>query len=296
MPERVRGPIKMGGIAMSNLLFDERPLVLQPRLAFLLGGSDEAIILQQVHYWTQKNMNIRDGYSWVYNSMKDWHKQFYWISESSVKRIFTKLEKKGVLITGNYNKAKFDKTKWYRIDYAALDEMEQRLGQIDLTNRPKRPNGEGQVDPTNTIDYTETTTEKIDDDSSRANLSDLDIQLECHRQIQPIAQYFERNFGQITQTERMKLLDEYRDWYEEGVPKEDIIAVFNKVIEKAAIYRAKAPAEYSVGILKGYLRNKIWTVEAIEGEDKQFEAKKQQRQSGWSNRRNNASNEVEWYE
>ena len=281
---------------MSNLLFDERPLVLQPRLAFLLGGSDEAIILQQVHYWTQKNMNIRDGYSWVYNSMKEWHKQFYWISESSVKRIFTKLEKKGVLITGNYNKAKFDKTKWYRIDYAALDEMEQRLGQIDLTNRPKRPNGEGQVDLTNTIDYTETTTEKIDDDSSRANLSDLDIQLECHRQIQPIAQYFERNFGQITQTERMKLLDEYRDWYEEGVPKEDIIAVFNKVIEKAAIYRAKAPAEYSVGILKGYLRNKIWTVEAIEGEDKQFEAKKQQRQSGWSNRRNNASNEVEWYE
>lgn len=143
---------------MSNLLFDERPLVLQPRLAFLLGGSDEAIILQQVHYWTQKNMNIRDGYSWVYNSMKEWHKQFYWISESSVKRIFTKLEKKGVLITGNYNKAKFDKTKWYRIDYGALDEIEQRLGQFDLTNRPKRPNGEGQVDPTNTIDYTETTT------------------------------------------------------------------------------------------------------------------------------------------
>ncbi|WP_136344642.1 helix-turn-helix domain-containing protein [Ligilactobacillus animalis] len=141
-----------------------------------------------------------------------------------------------------------------------------------------------------------TSKNKIDDDSARADLSDLDIQLECHRQIQPIAQYFERNFGQITQTERMKLLDEYRDWYEEGVPKEDITAVFNKVIEKAALYRAKAPAEYSVGILKGYLRNKIWTVEAIEGEDKQFEAKKQQRQSGWSNRRNNASNEVEWYE
>lgn len=156
---------------MSNLLFDERPLVLQPRLAFLLGGSDEAIILQQVHYWTQKNTNIKDGYSWVYNSMKEWHKQFYWISESSVKRIFTKLEKKGVLVTGNYNKAKFDKTKWYRIDYGALDEMEQRLGQFDLTNRPKRPNGEGQVDPTYTIDYTETTTD-INNTSETQNVSD----------------------------------------------------------------------------------------------------------------------------
>lgn len=156
---------------MSNLLFDERPLVVQPRLAFLLGGSDEAIILQQVHYWTQKNMNIKDGYSWVYNSMKEWHKQFYWISESSVKRIFTKLEKKGVLITGNYNKAKFDKTKWYRIDYGALDEMEQRLGQLDPTNGSKRPNGEGQIDPTYTIDYTETTTD-IDIMSETQNVSD----------------------------------------------------------------------------------------------------------------------------
>ena len=166
---------------MSNLLFDERPLVLQPRLAFLLGGSDEAIILQQVHYWTQKNMNIRDGYSWVYNSMKDWHKQFYWISESSVKRIFTKLEKKGVLITGNYNKAKFDKTKWYRIDYGALDEMEQRLGQIDPTNGSKRPNAKGQIDPTYTIDYTETTTENNKIDSVRIlsetpNLENLSLE------------------------------------------------------------------------------------------------------------------------
>lgn len=149
-----------------RLLFDERPLVLQPRLAFLLGGSDEAIILQQVHYWTQKKLNIRDEHSWVYNSMKEWHKQFYWISESKVKRIFAKLEKAGVLITGNYNKAKFDKTKWYRIDYGALDEMDQRLGQIDPTIGSKRPNGKGQIDPTYTIDYTETTTENNNNRSS----------------------------------------------------------------------------------------------------------------------------------
>ena len=164
-----------------RLLFDERPLVLQPRLAFLLGGSDEAIILQQVHYWTQKKLNIRDGYSWVYNSMKEWHKQFYWISESKVKRIFTKLEKTGVLVTGNYNKAKFDKTKWYRIDYGALDEMDQRLGQIDLTSGSKRPNGKGQIDPTYTIDYTETTTENNKIDSVRIlsetpNLENLSLE------------------------------------------------------------------------------------------------------------------------
>lgn len=294
----MRGPIisREDG-NMNNLLFDEPPIVVSPTLAKMLGSLEEAAILQQIHYWTQKNTNIRDGYSWVYNTISDWQKQFSWIeSDKTMRTKLKSLENKGLLVTGNYNKAKFDRTKWYRIDYDAFSQMVTAFGKSYRTNRQELPNATGKNYQTYTIDYTETTTEKIDDDSSRANLSDLDIQLECHRQIQPIAQYFERNFGQITQTERMKLLDEYRDWYEEGVPKEDITAVFNKVIEKAVLYRAKAPAEYSVGILKGYLRNKIWTVEAIEGEDKQFEAKKQQRQSGWSNRRNNASNEVEWYE
>ena len=56
---------------MSNLLFDERPLVIQPTLAKLLGSLDEAVILQQIHYWLEKKTNIKDGRSWVYNSMTD---------------------------------------------------------------------------------------------------------------------------------------------------------------------------------------------------------------------------------
>lgn len=144
---------------MSSLLFNERPLIVQPKLAYILGGTDEALVLQQVHYWTQKNMNIEDGHSWVYNSTKGWQKQFYWFSESKVKRIFRKLEKLGVLITGNYNKTKFDKTKWYRIDYSTLDDLERRLVQNDPTKESNCTNGEDQVEPTNTIDYTETTTD-----------------------------------------------------------------------------------------------------------------------------------------
>lgn len=276
---------------MSNLLFDERPLVLQPRLAFLLGGSDEAIILQQVHYWTQKNMNIRDGYSWVYNSMKDWHKQFYWISESSVKRIFAKLEKKGVLITGNYNKAKFDKTKWYRIDYAALDEMEQRLGQIDLTNRPKRPNGKGQVDPTYTIDYTETTTD-IGGVGGSA-LDDLDVEMECHRRIQPVCTLYEQNVGKLTGIERQDLLYEYVDWYKKGVAHEEIVAIFSKAVKEAVVNHADAPAKYMLKILKRWLENNILSVDAVDGENKRFEANKQQRNRGYNNNSyTNKSNEA----
>lgn len=261
---------------MSNLLFDERPLVLQPRLAFLLGGSDEAIILQQVHYWTQKNMNIRDDYSWVYNSMKEWHKQFYWISESSVKRIFTKLEKKGVLITGNYNKAKFDKTKWYRIDYGALDEMEQRLGQIDLTSGSKRPNGAGQVDPTNTIDYTETTTEMID------------REIDTREKLRPVFDFYERNKGYMADVYQQKFVYEYQEWKSKKVEHDEIINIFKLAIE---IVLGKddvsSTAPYAITILKNWFNNNLLSLNAIEGDRKrrkECNQRKQQRQNGYKPR------------
>jgi len=268
---------------MSSLLFNERPLVLQPRLAFLLGGSDDAIVLQQVHYWTQKNINIRDGYSWVYNSMKEWHKQFYWISESSVKRIFTKLEKKGILITGNYNKAKFDKTKWYRIDYDALDEMEQRLGQIDPTSRSERPNATGQIDPTYTIDYTETTTEN----------NKIDRQIDSVALIKDFINFWETNIGFMAPLIQEDFLHEYEDWKNKGVKHDEIIAIFKKALSGAISYNARDKKSYTLKILHDWLNNNVLSINAIEGEEKQFkeqQEKKQQRQNSRNYNSYNAQN------
>ena len=50
-----------------SLLISEPPLQVLPSLAVKIG-LNEAIILQQVHYWLLKSNNIRDGYKWVYNS------------------------------------------------------------------------------------------------------------------------------------------------------------------------------------------------------------------------------------
>lgn len=112
---------------MNNLLFDERPLVILPSLAVALGDLDEAAILQQIHYWTQKNMNVVDGYSWVYNSMEEWQKQFPWLSKRSLDRKFKKLKEKNLLITDNHNKKKFDKTNWYRINYEELNKLSSSM-------------------------------------------------------------------------------------------------------------------------------------------------------------------------
>ena len=143
-----------------SLLISEPPLMVLPSLAAELGTADEAIVLQQLHYWLQRSNNVRDGHKWVYNSMNDWLKQFPWIkSRKRLTRYFDDLESRGLVVTGNYNKAAFDKTKWYRIDYDALSVLEKRLGQNDPTSESNRPNGEGQNDPTNTNRLPETTSE-----------------------------------------------------------------------------------------------------------------------------------------
>ncbi|MFY0545488.1 DnaD domain-containing protein [Brevibacillus sp. H7] len=116
---------------MGTLLFDEQPLVIQPSLAKLIG-LNEAIFLQQVHYWLQKSTHNHDGRRWVYNTYQGWQEQFPFWSANTIRRIIEKLEQAGVLLCGNYNQSKIDKTKWYSIDYAKLEELTTvQSGQID---------------------------------------------------------------------------------------------------------------------------------------------------------------------
>lgn len=163
-----------------SLLISEPPLMVLPELAKQIG-LNEAIVLQQVHYWLSKSDKVQDGHKWVYNSYEDWHKQFPFWGIATVKRAFTSLEKQGYLISANYNKAGFDKTKWYRIDYEKLAETEsviQRSDQNDPTSGSNRSNGADQNDPTKgsnrsdgadqndptyTRDYPENTAEKNND-------------------------------------------------------------------------------------------------------------------------------------
>lgn len=109
----------------SLYLLDEPPLVLQPSLAKNIG-LNEAIVLQQIHYWITHNMknnkNFYDGKYWTYNSITKWQQnEFIFMSIRTVERVFKNLEQKGILIVGNYNKEKRDRTSWYSIDYEVLD-------------------------------------------------------------------------------------------------------------------------------------------------------------------------------
>lgn len=109
---------------MSKLLINEAPLMCLPSLAVKIG-LNEALFIQQLHYWVDRSKNIIDGRQWVYNTMADWSKQFPFWSQKTLSRTISNLEKQKLVVSGNYNQKGYDRTKWYTIDYGALERLEK---------------------------------------------------------------------------------------------------------------------------------------------------------------------------
>lgn len=136
---------------MGKMLIEESPLLVSPTLAKIIG-LNESIVLQQIHYWLQvkesTGKDFIDGHYWVYNSYRQWNEQFPFWHKDTVKRTFQHLEDNGLLISGNFNTKKFDRTKWYTINYDALVLVQNAsLVGANCTHRTV------QNKPTNTIDY-----------------------------------------------------------------------------------------------------------------------------------------------
>lgn len=121
--------------ASSNLLISEPPVQILPTLATKLG-LNRAIFLQQLHYWLHKtekmvekqpdkeSMYVHDGRLWIYNTYDEWADQFPFWSMPTIQRIIYGLEKDGIILTTDmYNTHRSIRTKWYTLDYEALDHL-----------------------------------------------------------------------------------------------------------------------------------------------------------------------------
>lgn len=98
-------------------------------------GVEAAIILENIHYWIDHNAkndkHVYDGHVWTYNSIAAFREQFPFWSENTIRRKLDFLEKEGYIITGNYNKSRYDRTKWY----ALTDKSIKMLGDSIITKR-----------------------------------------------------------------------------------------------------------------------------------------------------------------
>lgn len=106
-------------MTMSQLLIHEPPLQVLPSLAVAVG-LNEALLLQQVHYWLQRSTTRIGGHVWVYNSVRQWRDQFPFWSDDTISRGLKSLRARGVLIADQLSKDPRDRSLYYRIDYQIL--------------------------------------------------------------------------------------------------------------------------------------------------------------------------------
>lgn len=95
-------------------------------------GVNIAIFLQNMAFWTQKNLanekHIYDGYCWTYNTLDAFTEIFPYFTKKQIRTIIDNALENWLIIKGNYNKVKFDHTGWYALTpkaYAYFKQLEQ---------------------------------------------------------------------------------------------------------------------------------------------------------------------------
>ncbi|UYL93785.1 DNA replication initiation protein [Geobacillus phage vB_GthS_NIIg9.7] len=261
---------------MNKLLFDERPLVVLPTLAVKVG-LNEAIILQQLHYWLKDSKNVRDGYTWVYNSYEDWHEQFPFWSVRTIKRIITGLENKGIIVSGCFNKMKADRTKWYRIDYKKLNEVINGNDDMchddgDNVERPSCQVGTMDSDELTrpiTINYTEITSdivvEKLEETFKLLETMDE----EKRNGVKQVSQFYQDKIELSIPTKTMESIIR---WVDKLSPE--------LVLEALKITHKEGKKwNYTEGILNNWLKDGITSLNDLEKQKEKKPAPRRRRQA-----------------
>ena len=81
-------------------------------------------MIENLYFWIKKNKanekHFHDGSYWTYNSIKAFEELFPFWSRRQIERILRNLENQGAIVTGNYNKSSYDRTKWYALTQTVL--------------------------------------------------------------------------------------------------------------------------------------------------------------------------------
>ena len=121
-----------------SLLFNKDEILIVNRRLAAIVGLNEAIVLQQVHYWVNRKTGGVEhaGKRWVFNTLEKWQEQFPFWSVDTIKRAFAKLRTEGLLLTEKLSEVGRDRTNYYTIDYAQLALLEANYLQSHQCNLP----------------------------------------------------------------------------------------------------------------------------------------------------------------
>ncbi|HHB1576088.1 TPA: hypothetical protein ACN983_001109 [Vibrio parahaemolyticus] len=134
---------------IAGLLYDEKPLVVRPKLAAAIG-LNEAIVLQQIryrsngtieHYGTER---LYEGKYWFFKTMDDWLKEFPFFARNTVRRAIDNLKDLGLIdcrkLHGHFFKNPSNQTVWYALGDVFYPESQN--GTIE-NNNPTNGNCKG---------------------------------------------------------------------------------------------------------------------------------------------------------
>lgn len=85
-------------------------------------GLEEAIMIWNLRFWIIKNKaNKKHSYlgedgilrTWTYNTNEAFQKLFPYWKKGAIERNLTRMIDKGILVKGNFNATKYDRTAWY---------------------------------------------------------------------------------------------------------------------------------------------------------------------------------------
>jgi hypothetical protein len=131
----------------------------QDNLAFALvphmgqKAAFAAIFLDHLDYWLTKTKKAgfvtKDGHKWVYNTYQEWCKKFNFLTHKVLGAIVRKLEELDLIITKRYDELnhigfiedpshfkEYDRTKWYRLNQAAIDKLIKDFKPASRANVP----------------------------------------------------------------------------------------------------------------------------------------------------------------
>jgi hypothetical protein len=94
-----------------------------PRLSVALAteiGLNESLILLQLEFHIAAMGVERDGERWAYRSIRDLQETFPFLSIATINRTIQSLMRMGLIKTADFNRAKYDRTRWFALDPAGF--------------------------------------------------------------------------------------------------------------------------------------------------------------------------------
>ncbi|MBE9130009.1 hypothetical protein IQ258_28715, partial [Coleofasciculus sp. LEGE 07081] len=106
-----------------KLLSPEKPLIVLPQLSAAIG-LNEALILQQIHYWVEKAGELKnDGFKWFYKTYKKWAVELPFLSIGTIRRAIAVLRERGLILVEQHSLKTLYRANWYTVNYEAVQEL-----------------------------------------------------------------------------------------------------------------------------------------------------------------------------